>query len=80
MMDFDLASLYGLSTKVLKQAVKRNSKRFPGDFLFDLKRSEFENLRSQIVTSSWGGLQYLPYALIEEKDNPGLNLILMCWT
>ncbi len=66
MMDFDLASLYGVSTKVLKQAVKRNRKRFPGDFLFELTRSEFENLRSQIVTSSWGGLRYLPCAFTEQ--------------
>jgi len=66
MMDFDLASLYGVSTKVLKQAVKRNRRRFPKDFLFELTKSEFENLRSQFVTSSWGGLRYLPYAFTEQ--------------
>ena len=65
-MDFDLATLYGVSTKVLKQAVKRNRKRFPKDFLFELTKSEFENLRSQIVTSSWGGLRYLPFAFTEQ--------------
>jgi hypothetical protein len=54
MLDFDLAMLYGVQTKVLKQAVKRNIERFPDDFLFELSVEEFENLRSQIVTSSWG--------------------------
>jgi hypothetical protein len=66
MMDFDLAVLYGVSTKALKQTIKRNRKRFPGDFLFELTRQEFENLRSQFVTSSWGGSRYLPYALTEQ--------------
>jgi hypothetical protein len=66
MMDFDLATLYGVSTKVLKQAVRRNRKRFPRDFLFELTKSEFETLRSQIVTSSWGGLRYLPFAFTEQ--------------
>jgi hypothetical protein len=66
MMDFDLDTLYGVSTKVLKQAVKRNRKRFPRDFLFELTKSDFEILRSQIVTSSWGGLRYLPFAFTEQ--------------
>jgi len=51
----DLAELYGVETKVLKQAVRRNIDRFPADFMFELTRDEFKNLRSQIVTSSWGG-------------------------
>jgi len=55
MLDRDLAELYGVETKVLKQAVKRNVERFPQDFMFKLKKTEFDNLRSQIVTSSWGG-------------------------
>jgi ORF6N domain len=71
MMDFDLASLYGVSTKVLKQAVKRNSKRFSADFLFELTRAEFEILRSQFVTSSWGGQLYLPL--------PSRNRVLRCY-
>ncbi len=54
MIDRDLAELYGVETKVLKQAVRRNIKRFPNDFMFELTRDEFENLRSQIVTSSCG--------------------------
>ena len=51
MLDFDLALLYGVQTKVLKQAVKRSIKRFPEDFMFELTNDEFKILRSQIVTS-----------------------------
>ena len=55
-IDSDLAELYGVETKVLIQAVKRNIKRFPPDFMFQLSKQEFTNLRSQSVTSrSWGG-------------------------
>ena len=54
MLDRDLAELYGVETKVLKQAVRRNIERFPVDFMFELTKDEFNNLRSQIVTSSWG--------------------------
>lgn len=52
MLDFDLAELYGVETRSLNQAVKRNDNRFPGDFMFRLSKSEWESLRSQIVTSS----------------------------
>ena len=55
MLDRDLAILYGIETKVLNQAVKRNMSRFPEDFMFQLTEIEFQNLKSQIVTSSWGG-------------------------
>ena len=65
MLDRDLAELYGVETKVLKQAVRRNIDRFPADFMFELGRDEFNNLRSQIVTSSWGGARYLPMAFSE---------------
>jgi len=65
MLDRDLAELYGVETRVLKQAVKRNSKRFPSDFMFQLTKDEFQHLRSQIVTSSWGGTRYLPTAFTE---------------
>lgn len=65
MLDFDLAALYGIETKVLKQAVKRNSTRFPKDFMFLIDHHEFENLRSQIVTSSWGGIRRKPLAFTE---------------
>jgi hypothetical protein len=62
LLDFDLASLYGVETKVLKRQVRRNSERFPDDFMFELTKDEFENLRSQYVTSSWGGSRYIPMA------------------
>ena len=62
----DLAELYGVETKVLMQAVRRNIDRFPQDFLFQLTDQEFTILRSQIVTSSWGGTRYLPYAFTEQ--------------
>ena len=65
MLDFDLANIYGIGTKVLKQAVKRNIQRFPEDFMFELTQEEFSNLRSQIVTSSWGGSRYAPFAFTE---------------
>lgn len=67
MLDRDLALLYGIETKVLKQAVKRNISRFPEDFMFELNKSEFENWRSQIVTSNSDkmGLRYLPSVFTE---------------
>lgn len=67
MLDRDLAMLYGIETKVLKQAVKRNIKRFPEDFMFVLTSLEAESLRSQIVTSNnRGGNRYLPFAFTEQ--------------
>jgi hypothetical protein len=69
MFDFDLAELYQVQTKVLNQAVKRNLKRFPSDFMFQLNKDEYVNLRSQIVTSrekQHGGLRYLPFAFTEQ--------------
>jgi hypothetical protein len=66
MLDFDLAVLYGVETKVLKQAVKRNIQRFPADFMFELNYKEVINLRSQFVTSSWGGTRYKPFAFTEQ--------------
>ena len=65
LMDRDLAELYGVSTKALNQAVKRNGKRFPDGFMFQLTKEELANLRSQIVTSNRGGLRYCPYAFTE---------------
>ena len=64
-LDRDLAELYGVPTKVLNQAVKRSIDRFPDRFMFQLTKDETGNLRSQIVTSSWGGRRYLPYAFTE---------------
>jgi hypothetical protein len=66
MLDFDLAALYEVETKALNQAVKRNLERFPADFMFRLTEKEFLHLRSQFVTSSWGGTRYLPYAFSEQ--------------
>lgn len=66
MLDFDLAELYQVSTKALKQAVKRNLQRFPEDFMFEMKSEEWEILRSQIVTSSWGGTRYMPFVFTEQ--------------
>ncbi len=66
MLDSDLATLYQVQTKVLNQAVKRNIKRFPSDFMFQLTKEEFLNLKSQFVTSSWGGVRKMPYAFTEQ--------------
>lgn len=83
MLDSDLASLYQVETKALKQAVKRNIDRFPEDFMFELTKEETEflrsqivsleketginsNLRSQIVTSSWGGSRYQNFVFTEQ--------------
>lgn len=66
MLDFDLAEIYGYTTKTFNQQVKRNIERFEEDFMFQFTQSEFENLRSQFVTSSWGGSRYLPYAFTEQ--------------
>jgi hypothetical protein len=66
MLDFDLATMYEVDTKRLKEAVKRNMDRFPPDFLFTLTKKEFESLRSQIATSKRGGTRYMPYAFTEQ--------------
>jgi hypothetical protein len=73
MLDRDLANLYEVEIKVLNQSVKRNSARFPGDFMFQLNNDEWELikedhpfLRSQFVTSKRGGSRYLPYAFTEQ--------------
>jgi hypothetical protein len=66
MLDHDLAKLYHVETKVLKQAVRRNKGRFPDDFMFELSSQELTILRSQIVTSSWGGSRYVPMVFTEQ--------------
>jgi hypothetical protein len=66
MLDFDLAFLYQIETRRLKEAVRRNIDRFPEDFMFELTKVEFENLRSQIATSSYGGTRYMPFAFTEQ--------------
>ena len=65
MLDHDLAELYEVETRALNQAVKRNIKRFPIDFMFQLNEEEAEILKSQFVTSSWGGTRKLPFAFTE---------------
>lgn len=65
MLDRDLATLYGVETRVLNQSVKRNIGRFPDDFMFEVSKMELDNLMSQIVTSSWGGTRKLPFAFTE---------------
>ncbi len=66
MLDNDLAALYNVDTKVLNQAVKRNKSRFPDDFVFQLTEKEFSILKSQFVTSRWGGIRKMPYAFTEQ--------------
>lgn len=65
MIDSDLAELYGVETRVLNQAVNRNIERFPSDFMFELNAQEWSDLKSQSVTSSWGGRRKLPKAFTE---------------
>ena len=66
MLDSDLAMLYGVETRVLNQAVKRNINRFPANFMFQLSKDEWQNLRSQIVTFSNDIRKYTPYAFTEQ--------------
>ncbi|ADV42331.1 ORF6N domain-containing protein [Bacteroides helcogenes] len=66
MLDKDLAELYQVEVRVLNQSVKRNIKRFPSDFMFQLSEDEWGNLKSQFVTSSWGGTRKLPFAFTEQ--------------
>ena len=66
MLDRDLAELYGVETKLLKRAVCRHINRFPEDFMFQLSKEEFQNLRSHFGTSSWGGTRYMPMAFTEQ--------------
>jgi phage regulator Rha-like protein len=65
MVDTDLAELYGVETRVLNQAVKRNLRRFPQDFMFQLNEKEFESLKSQKATASWGGRRTAPFVFTE---------------
>lgn len=74
MLDSDLAGLYGVEIKAFNRAVKRNRERCPADFRFQLRKEEYENLKSRLGTSSlryqsgtssWGGRRYMPYAFTE---------------
>ncbi len=66
MLSTHLAELYGVEPRALIQAIKRNLASFPSDFMFQLSSNEFENLKSQIVISSWGGIRAAPYAFTEQ--------------
>lgn len=66
MLDRDLAELYGVSTKLLNQAVSRNLDRFPDDFMFTISNEEFDILRSQFVTANWGMVRFPPRAFTEQ--------------
>jgi phage regulator Rha-like protein len=65
MLDQDLAELYDVETKRLNEQVKRNRSRFPDDFMFQLNKGEFKNLKSQFATSSWGGRRKIPFVFTE---------------
>lgn len=65
MLDKDLSELYGVEVKRLNEQVKRNSDRFPGDFMFQLSDKEWDFLKSQFATLNWGGVRKLPYAFTE---------------
>jgi len=66
MLDFDLAQLYEIATKRLKEAVRRNIDRFPEDFMFELSKEAYENLRSQIASLSYKSTRYMPFAFTEK--------------
>jgi hypothetical protein len=66
MLDMDLAKLYEVETRVLKQAVRRNMERFPEDFMFELTEDEIHNLTSHFVISRWGGQRYKSFAFTEQ--------------
>src|SRR4030065_1589448 len=71
MLDADLAELDGVETRRLNEQVRRNIERFPEDFMLQLTVGEFENLKSQFATSSWGGRRKLPYAFTEHGEPIG---------
>jgi hypothetical protein len=66
LLDVDLALLYGIETRRLKEAVRRNIDRFPADFMFELNEKEYKGLRSQFATSNRGGVRYMPFAFTEQ--------------
>ena len=76
MLDLDLAALYGVETRALKQAVQRNPERFPSDFMFSLSPAEIKNLKSQIVISSWGGRRNYSPSVFTENGVAMLSSVL----
>jgi ORF6N domain len=79
-LDSDLAQLYGVTTSRLNEQVKRNLERFPSDFVFRLNRTEFEDLISQIATSSsgYGGRRKLPFVFTEHGAIMAANVLGLC--
>ncbi len=77
LLDEDLARLYGVQTRVLNQAVSRNVDRFPEDYVFRLTAEEFANLKSQIVTSSWGGRRKPPRAFTEQGHDEQIKQLFL---
>ena len=75
MLDADLAALYGVPTKRLNEQIKRNLDRFPADFMFQLTKGEFDDLKSQFATSSWGGRRTRPYAFTEHGAVMAANVL-----
>ena len=75
MLDFDLANVFGVTTKAFKQAVKRNTNRFPDDFIFQLTKPELEGLRSQFVTFNLLNTRYLPFAFTEHGAVMAANIL-----
>jgi hypothetical protein len=75
LLDRDLAEIYGVSTGRLNEAIKRNTARFPEDFIFQLTEPEAQNLRSQIAISSWGGRRYLPFVFTEYGAIQAANVL-----
>ena len=65
-LDYELAKLYGIETKRLKESVRRNIRRFPEDFMFEVSQEEWLNLMTQFATSSWGGKRFPPFAFTEQ--------------
>ncbi|UCF95657.1 MAG: ORF6N domain-containing protein [Desulfobacterales bacterium] len=76
-LDSDLAKLYGVETRRLNEQVRRNIEKFPEDFMFQLTKEEFENLKSQIATSSsgWGGRRKLPFVFTEHGALQAANVL-----
>ena len=72
LLDANLALLYDVETKRLKEAIRRNIERFPDDFMFELTPEEWQNLRTQFATSSWGGTRYPPFAFTEQGIASGI--------
>lgn len=75
LLDRDLATIYGVTTGRLNEAVKRNAARFPEDFMFQLTADEVANLRSQIAISSWGGRRYRPFVFTEYGAIQAANVL-----